>query len=169
MHLNKICPGNLTVIVWLWNVFEFLYSTACNYAKGRWVADKRRPLYSGLGCKQWLSDMWACRLTQRPDFSYEGYRWQPENCKMPDFEGTQALKRCAPFLSVLFIFISKFNCQHNFECLSVQVLECFPNCLRNLSIWLGPLVYLHLILSCEPISDPAVIAQKLQLLNEKYC
>ncbi|XP_059624464.1 protein trichome birefringence-like 14 [Cornus florida] len=65
----------------------------CNYAKGRWVADNRHPLYSGFGCKQWLSDMWACRLTQRTDFSYEGYRWQPENCEMPEFEGSNFLRR----------------------------------------------------------------------------
>ncbi|CAK9171503.1 unnamed protein product, partial [Ilex paraguariensis] len=58
-----------------------------------WVADQRRPLYSGLGCKQWLSDMWACRLTQRTDFSYEGYRWHPENCEMPEFEGSEFLRR----------------------------------------------------------------------------
>ncbi|PIM99244.1 hypothetical protein CDL12_28261 [Handroanthus impetiginosus] len=66
---------------------------ACNYAKGRWVADSRRPLYSGFRCKQWLSDMWACRLTQRTDFSYEGYRWQPSNCEMPEFEGAEFLRR----------------------------------------------------------------------------
>eukprot|EP00257_Ricinus_communis_P015154 XP_015573010.1 protein trichome birefringence-like 14 isoform X1 [Ricinus communis] len=66
---------------------------ACNYARGRWVADSRRPLYSGFGCKQWLSEMWACRLTQRTDFSYEGYRWQPQNCKMTQFEPNQFLKR----------------------------------------------------------------------------
>ncbi|KAL8473532.1 hypothetical protein ACS0TY_030385 [Phlomoides rotata] len=66
---------------------------ACNYGKGRWVADSRRPLYSGFGCKQWLSDMWACRLTTRKDFSYEGYRWQPNNCEMPEFQGTQFLSR----------------------------------------------------------------------------
>lgn len=65
----------------------------CNYAKGRWVADSRRPLYSGFRCKQWLSKMWACRLTQRKDFSYEGYRWQPENCDMPKFEQSTFLKR----------------------------------------------------------------------------
>ncbi|XP_073148087.1 protein trichome birefringence-like 14 isoform X1 [Henckelia pumila] len=65
----------------------------CNYAKGRWIADSRRPLYSGFGCKQWLSDMWACRLTQRTDFSYEGYRWQPENCEMPEFQGAEFLRR----------------------------------------------------------------------------
>lgn len=68
-------------------------NTGCNYAKGRWVVDRRRPLYSGFGCKQWLSDVWACRLTQRTDFSYEGYRWQPEECEMPEFEGSDFLER----------------------------------------------------------------------------
>ncbi|KAH0652399.1 hypothetical protein KY289_030077 [Solanum tuberosum] len=66
---------------------------ACNFARGRWIAERRRPLYSGFKCKQWLSDMWACRLTQRTDFSYEGYRWQPENCEMPDFNGSEFLRR----------------------------------------------------------------------------
>lgn len=65
----------------------------CNYAKGRWIADSRRPLYSGFGCRQWLSEMWACRLTQRTDFSYESYRWQPENCEMPEFEGSEFMRR----------------------------------------------------------------------------
>ncbi|KAJ4965712.1 hypothetical protein NE237_017561 [Protea cynaroides] len=64
----------------------------CNYAKGKWVADSRRPLYSGFGCKRWLSGMWACRLTQRTD-SFEGFRWQPENCDMPNFEGSAFLRR----------------------------------------------------------------------------
>lgn len=65
----------------------------CNYAKGRWVADSRRPLYSGFACKRWLSGMWACRLTQRTDFSFEGYRWQPKNCKISEFDRFAFLKR----------------------------------------------------------------------------
>lgn len=65
----------------------------CNYAKGRWVARILPPLYSGFECKQWLSEMWACRLTQRTDFSYENYRWQPENCDMPEFESSAFLER----------------------------------------------------------------------------
>lgn len=65
----------------------------CNYAKGRWVADKRRPLYSGFGCKKWLSQMWSCRMTPRPDFSFEGYRWQPENCDMPEFDRSAFLRK----------------------------------------------------------------------------
>ncbi|CAA7409852.1 unnamed protein product [Spirodela intermedia] len=59
----------------------------CNYARGRWVQDaRRRPLYSGLECKRWLSPMWACRLTQRTDFSYESFRWQPESCEIQEFD-----------------------------------------------------------------------------------
>ncbi|KAK9275979.1 hypothetical protein L1049_023255 [Liquidambar formosana] len=66
---------------------------ACNYAKGKWVADNNRPLYSGFGCKQWLSAMWACRLTQRTDFAYEKLRWQPKDCKMEEYTGSKFLKR----------------------------------------------------------------------------
>ncbi|CAO2836868.1 unnamed protein product [Amaranthus hypochondriacus] len=69
------------------------HQKVCNYAKGRWVVDERRPLYSGYKCKLWLSEMWACRLTQRPDFGYEAYRWQPTNCDMPEFERSAFLKR----------------------------------------------------------------------------
>lgn len=69
------------------------HNKVCNYAKGRWVVDNRRPLYSGSKCKHWLSEMWACRLTQRPEFGYEAYRWQPANCDMPDFERSAFLKR----------------------------------------------------------------------------
>ncbi|MQL76315.1 hypothetical protein Taro_008705 [Colocasia esculenta] len=64
-------------------------NNGCNYAKGKWVADVKRPLYSGFHCKQWLSAMWSCRLTQRTDFTYENFRWQPEHCKMPQFDGMQ--------------------------------------------------------------------------------
>ncbi|KAJ8447158.1 hypothetical protein Cgig2_022887 [Carnegiea gigantea] len=75
-------------------IMAFVFIMAvCNYAKGRWVIDNTRPLYSGFKCKQWLSEMWACRLTQRPDFGYEAYRWQPENCEMPEFERSAFLKR----------------------------------------------------------------------------
>ncbi|KAH9321181.1 hypothetical protein KI387_015820 [Taxus chinensis] len=71
----------------------FTETKACDYTEGKWVEDSHRPLYSGKMCKRWLSEMWACRLTQRTDFSYEKYRWQPDNCDMPEFEGQEFLKR----------------------------------------------------------------------------
>ncbi|KAG5376512.1 hypothetical protein IGI04_041108 [Brassica rapa subsp. trilocularis] len=66
---------------------------ACNYAKGKWVVDNHRPLYSGSRCKQWLASMWACRLMQRTDFAFERLRWQPKDCSMEEFEGSRFLKR----------------------------------------------------------------------------
>lgn len=68
-------------------------NSGCSLAKGRWVIDDSRPLYSGHGCKQWLSSMWACRLTQRTDFEYEKLRWQPKDCEMEEFTGHKFLKR----------------------------------------------------------------------------
>lgn len=65
-----------------------------SYGNGEWVLDNSRPLYySGFGCKRWLSAMWACRLTQRTDFSYEGYRWVPKDCDLPAFKGSTFLQR----------------------------------------------------------------------------
>ncbi|KAI5415299.1 protein trichome birefringence-like 16 isoform X3 [Lathyrus oleraceus] len=70
-----------------------LHTEPCNYAKGKWVPDNKRPLYSGFGCKQWLSPMWACRMMQRTDFAYEQLRWQPKDCEMEEFEGSKFLRR----------------------------------------------------------------------------
>ncbi|XP_065850550.1 protein trichome birefringence-like 16 [Euphorbia lathyris] len=68
-------------------------SQTCNYAKGKWVIDDRSPLYSGFECKQWLAPMWACRLMQRKDFSYERVGWRPTNCQMEEFEGAKFFER----------------------------------------------------------------------------
>ncbi|KAI9114036.1 hypothetical protein K1719_015287 [Acacia pycnantha] len=43
--------------------------------------------------KEWLSTMWACRVTQRPDFSYEGFHWQPQNCDVPEFDRFAFLRK----------------------------------------------------------------------------
>ncbi|PPD99881.1 hypothetical protein GOBAR_DD03061 [Gossypium barbadense] len=63
----------------------------CNYARGRWVADSRPPLYTAK-CK-YMERKWACRLSSRTDFSYEGYRWQSVDCQKPEFEASHFLER----------------------------------------------------------------------------
>ncbi|KAL2939796.1 Protein trichome birefringence-like 16 [Bienertia sinuspersici] len=70
-----------------------LNNQTCDYSKGRWVEDDLRPFYSGGRCLQWLSEMWACRLTDRTDFSYEKFRWQPKDCEMEEFSGKKFLRR----------------------------------------------------------------------------
>lgn len=51
--------------------------------------------------------MWACRLTERTDFSYERYRWVPKDCELPTFERSTFLQRYLAFL-LLFAY-SKFE------------------------------------------------------------
>ncbi|RXH75882.1 hypothetical protein DVH24_042669 [Malus domestica] len=72
---------------------ESLHLPVCNYAKGKWVVDHKKLLYSGHGCKQCLSSMWSCRMTKCTDFSYEKVSWQPKDCQMEEFEGYKFLKR----------------------------------------------------------------------------
>eukprot|EP00249_Psilotum_nudum_P004428 c17951_g1_i1 orf=410-1930(+) len=67
--------------------------SVCDYSRGRWVKDDNGPLYSGKECKLWLSSMWACKLMDRPDFNYENYRWQPDGCDLPVFDGLTFLSR----------------------------------------------------------------------------
>lgn len=132
--LSMNCLAKLEMLLILILLLKHLLcvtSTGCNYAKGRWVADSQRPLYSGFGCKQWLSDMWACRLTQRADFTYEGYRWQPDNCEMRDFEGSKFLRRYMFFVPILVLpFLGRKNC-----CVCpkhiVQVTNWFPSSKRS--------------------------------------
>ena len=82
--------------LFFWYILVSYYSV-CNFAKGKWVEDRKRPLYSGFECKQWLSSMWSCRIMGRPDFSFEGYRWQPEGCNMPQFDRFTFLTRYVSF------------------------------------------------------------------------
>ncbi|KMZ69509.1 trichome birefringence-like 14 [Zostera marina] len=60
----------------------------CNYGVGKWVPENMtRPIYSGSNCRRWVSSSMNCNLMpRRKDFSYESFRWQPDNCDVPDFD-----------------------------------------------------------------------------------
>ncbi|KAL9224199.1 hypothetical protein vseg_000261 [Gypsophila vaccaria] len=94
----------ITLLIWRCDRTSFIISvlsknqllntsSACNYAKGKWVADDHRPFYAGARCRQWLSEPWACRVSDRTDFSYEKFRWQPDDCAMDEFSASKFLRR----------------------------------------------------------------------------
>jgi hypothetical protein len=84
---------------------------SCDYSSGKWVpaddaaaggsaAAAPRPLYSGKECSQrwsWLTPEWSCELNNRPDLSYEQFRWQPSNyaqgCDLTPFHAHTFLER----------------------------------------------------------------------------
>ena len=73
----------------------------------------------------WLSAMWPCRLTQRKDFSYEGYRWQPESCEMPEFERSAFLRRSVSLLLIIWNFPSSLLCLVYHMAFIIQFKELF--------------------------------------------
>lgn len=83
-----------------------LISVECNYGVGKWVPENNtRPIYSGLHCRRWLSGTMNCRLMpRRNDFSYEWFRWKPDNCALPEFDHRVFLERHA-----IFFYENTFN------------------------------------------------------------
>ncbi|CAD5173431.1 unnamed protein product [Musa acuminata subsp. malaccensis] len=65
----------------------------CDIFDGRWVYDRQRyPLYRSHWCP-FLSDQVSCQRNGRPDSDYEHWRWQPNGCDLPWFNGKDMLER----------------------------------------------------------------------------
>ncbi|XWS22559.1 hypothetical protein CRYUN_Cryun29cG0046700 [Craigia yunnanensis] len=64
---------------------EMAYQTPCDYSNGRWVHDKKGPLYNGTTCGT-IKDGQNCISHGRPDLGYLYWRWQPSKCKLPRFD-----------------------------------------------------------------------------------
>ncbi|KAL3617462.1 hypothetical protein CASFOL_037783 [Castilleja foliolosa] len=65
----------------------------CNLFSGKWVFDnKSYPLYDENRCSFMLDD-YACRKYGRTDSKYQQWRWQPNECNLPRFNGTALLEK----------------------------------------------------------------------------
>ncbi|XP_043687548.1 protein ESKIMO 1-like [Telopea speciosissima] len=65
----------------------------CDIFNGKWVYDSNTyPLYKATQCP-FLSDQVSCRRNGRPDFDYEKWRWEPQDCEIPRFNGIEMLER----------------------------------------------------------------------------
>ncbi|KAI4352637.1 hypothetical protein L6164_006869 [Bauhinia variegata] len=59
--------------------------TPCDYSNGKWISDKRGPLYNGTTCAT-IKDGQNCITHGRPDKGYLYWRWKPSKCHLPRFE-----------------------------------------------------------------------------------
>ncbi|XP_061370186.1 xyloglucan O-acetyltransferase 1-like [Gastrolobium bilobum] len=64
---------------------EKSYEKPCDYSKGKWVSDKRCPLYNGTTCGK-IKKSQNCISNGRPDLGYIYWRWKPSECNLPRFE-----------------------------------------------------------------------------------
>ncbi|CAI9757253.1 unnamed protein product [Fraxinus pennsylvanica] len=65
----------------------------CNLFEGRWVYKPMgNPLYRSSKCP-FLSDQVSCRRNGRPDFEYEKWSWEANDCRIPRFDAIDMLER----------------------------------------------------------------------------
>ncbi|KAH1058488.1 hypothetical protein GYH30_002873 [Glycine max] len=64
---------------------EKTYETPCDYFDGKWIRDRRGPLYNGTTCGT-IKEGQNCITHGRPDNGYLYWRWKPSQCSLPRFE-----------------------------------------------------------------------------------
>ncbi|XP_020583651.1 protein trichome birefringence-like 42 isoform X2 [Phalaenopsis equestris] len=68
-----------------------LQKQTCNLLEGRWVYDpKEYPLYTERQCP-FLSQQVNCQKNGRPDSDYMHWKWEPQGCDIPRFNGIEML------------------------------------------------------------------------------
>ncbi|XP_057448432.1 xyloglucan O-acetyltransferase 1-like [Lotus japonicus] len=63
---------------------EKAYKRPCDYFNGKWVRDRRSPLYNGT-CGV-IREPQNCMTNGRPDMGYLHWRWKPRRCNLPRFD-----------------------------------------------------------------------------------
>ncbi|XP_044506890.1 protein PMR5-like [Mangifera indica] len=62
----------------------------CALFTGTWVRDDTYPMYESSQCPV-IDAEFNCQMNGRPDSGYLKYRWQPLNCELPRFNGSEFL------------------------------------------------------------------------------
>ncbi|KAL3697961.1 hypothetical protein R1sor_012037 [Riccia sorocarpa] len=68
------------------------FPAECDIFSGRWVYDETYPLYPPSSCP-FVDEGFSCANNGRPDTDYLKWRWQPYDCDLPRFNGTDMLER----------------------------------------------------------------------------
>ncbi|KAJ6847106.1 protein PMR5 [Iris pallida] len=74
---------------------------SCDLYSGSWVEDESYPLYQYSSCPL-IDAEFNCQLYGRPDSSYLRYRWKPQDCDLPRFDGLDFLVKMRG-KSVMFV------------------------------------------------------------------
>lgn len=64
---------------------------SCDLLKGKWIYHPAGPLYTNNTC-MFITQMQNCQGNGRPDKEYENWRWKPDDCDLPLFDGRKFLE-----------------------------------------------------------------------------
>ncbi|KAL2496529.1 Protein trichome birefringence-like 38 [Forsythia ovata] len=66
--------------------------SGCDFSQGSWIYDDTYPLYNSSLCS-FIEKQFNCEGNGRSDKLYLKYRWKPQQCELPKFNGQDFLER----------------------------------------------------------------------------
>lgn len=88
---ENLATSNLTLNLSPVDDIQKVDSGSCNLLKGKWVYHPAGPLYTNNTCT-FITQMQNCQGNGRPDKEYENWRWKPDDCDLPLFDGRKFLE-----------------------------------------------------------------------------
>ncbi|CAL9751125.1 unnamed protein product [Musa acuminata subsp. burmannicoides] len=96
---------------------------SCNMFQGSWVYDDSYPLYDSSTCP-FLEAEFDCQRYGRPDKEYLKYRWKPDACELPRFNGQDMLGRLK---GKKIMFVGDSISLNQWESLGCMLRAAVPN------------------------------------------
>lgn len=95
----------------------------CDLYRGSWVFDPTYPLYDAVSCP-FIAKEFNCEKNGRPDRNYLKYKWIPNGCDLPRFDGAGFLRR---FKGKSIMFVGDSLTRDQWQSLTCLLYTSIPN------------------------------------------
>ncbi|KAK4420956.1 protein trichome birefringence-like 43 [Sesamum alatum] len=107
----------------------------CDLYDGSWVFDKSYPLYDAEKCPLILQQF-NCMRNGRPDRRYQKYKWQPNNCNLPRWDGREFASRVR---GKRIMFVGDSISTNQWQSLACIIRAAYPRAPYSPATTVGPI------------------------------
>ncbi|CAH1426731.1 unnamed protein product [Lactuca virosa] len=99
------------------------WGKSCNMHSGKWVRDEEYPIYKPGSCP-FVDEAFDCQANGRSDEEYMKWRWKPDSCELPRFNGTDFLVKIR---GRRLLLVGDSMNRNQYESLLCLLYESLPN------------------------------------------